>query len=48
VDIVWQDADVSRERFGVETFDAIVAVIQRAAEWDVAHGLTDKLTLTVR
>ncbi|MFC0433663.1 barstar family protein [Kutzneria buriramensis] len=47
VDIVWQDADVSRDRFGPEAFDAIVAVIRRAEEWDVARGHVDRLTLVV-
>jgi ribonuclease inhibitor len=48
IDIVWQDANISRQRFGPEAFDAIVAVMQRAADWDVNQGFADKLTLTLR
>jgi len=39
---------MSRERLGAEAFDEIVAVMQRAADWDANQEFVDKLTFTLQ
>ncbi|MER0444437.1 barstar family protein [Streptomyces sp. Edi4] len=45
VEIVWENAEVSRGRMGDEAFEAIASVLVRAAEEDEPNAPDERLTV---